>query len=130
MAKVAVPSADGLDTSTRLAFDRTRVAFERTMLSWVRTGISLITFGFSVYKFFQIEREPEVQGDMIGSQQFGLILVGMGLAALALGTLEYRLNMRKLRRGYATNPGWLVSLFAGSIAIVGIVAFVVMLIRR
>ena len=130
MTKLTVPSADTLDTSTRLAFDRTRVAFERTMLSWVRTGTSLITFGFSVYKFFQIERNPEVQDYMIGSEQFGLILVGMGLAALALGTLEYRLNMRELRRGYAGNPGWLVSLFAGSIAILGIVAFAAMLIRR
>ncbi len=130
MTKSPVPSSDSLDTSTRLAFDRTRVAFERTMLSWVRTGTSLITFGFSVYKFFQIERNPEVHGYLIGSQQFGLILVGMGLAALALGTLEYRLNMRELRRGYAINSSWLVSLFAGSIAILGIVAFVVMLIRR
>ncbi len=125
-----VPSADSPDTSTRLAFDRTRVAFERTLLSWVRTGTSLITFGFSVYKFFQIEQHPEVRGSMIGSEQFGLILVGMGLAALALGTLEYRLNLRELGRGYAGNRSWLASLFAGSIAILGIVAFAVMLIRR
>ena len=105
----------GPDLSTRLAFDRTRVAFERTMLSWIRTGTSLITFGFGVYKFFQIERKPEAPDYAIGAQQFGLILVGIGLLALALGALEYRQNMRELSAGYAGRPSWLVMIFGGSI---------------
>ena len=123
-------SAGGPDLSTQLAFDRTRVAFERTMLSWIRTGTSLITFGFGVYKFFQIEQKPEAQDNIIGAQQFGLILVGIGLVALALGALEYRQNMRELSAGYAGKPSWLVMVFGGSIAALGIAAFVVMLIRQ
>jgi putative membrane protein len=130
MTELTGPNANGLDLSTRLAFDRTRVAFERTMLSWIRTGTSLITFGFGVYKFFQIERKPSVQDYMIGSQQFGLILVGIGLGALVLGTLEFRRNMRELGSDYPGKPNWLVMLFAGSIAIFGVLAFVVMLIRQ
>ncbi|HOW48184.1 MAG TPA: DUF202 domain-containing protein [Rubrivivax sp.] len=35
--------APGLNTATRLAFERTRLAYERTMMAWVRTGTSLIT---------------------------------------------------------------------------------------
>ena len=42
-----------LDTSTKLAYDRTRLAYERTLMAWVRTGTSLITFGFTIYKFFE-----------------------------------------------------------------------------
>jgi putative membrane protein len=130
MTEPTRPSTGGPDLSTRLAFDRTRVAFERTMLSWIRTGTSLITFGFGVYKFFQIERKPEAQDYTIGAQQFGLILVGIGLVALALGALEYRQNMRELSAGYAGRPSWLVMMFGGSIAVLGIAAFVVMLIRQ
>ena len=59
MANQTVDSATGLNTATRLAFERTRVAYERTMMAWVRTGTSLITFGFSVYKFFQIEGDGQ-----------------------------------------------------------------------
>jgi putative membrane protein len=129
MTEPATPNADSHDLSTRLSFERTRVSFERTMLSWIRTGTSLITFGFGVYKFFQIERKPSVQDYMIGSQQFGLILVGIGVGALALGTLEYMQNMRKLGPDYAGKPSWLPIVFAGSIAILGILAFVVMLFR-
>jgi putative membrane protein len=130
MAELTTPKADGLDLSSRLAFDRTRVAFERTMLSWIRTGTSLITFGFGVYKFFEIERKPSAQDYIIGPKEFGLILVGIGLAALALGTLEYQRNMRELSAGYAGKPSWLTMLFAGSIATLGILAFVIMLIRQ
>ena len=130
MTELTAPSADSLDLSTRFAFDRTRVAFERTMLSWIRTGTSLITFGFGVYKFFQIERKPSAQDYIIGPEAFGLILVGIGLVALALGTLEYQWNMRELSAGYAGKPSWLTMVFAGSIAILGILAFVVMLIRQ
>jgi uncharacterized membrane protein YidH (DUF202 family) len=33
-----------LDTSTRLAYERTYLAYERTLMGWVRTAISLISF--------------------------------------------------------------------------------------
>ena len=96
MADANPEDAPPFDRATSLAVERTRVAYERTMLAWVRTGTSLITFGFGVYKFFQIERKPSAQDYLIGSQQFGLILVGIGLASLALATVEYRQNMRSL----------------------------------
>jgi putative membrane protein len=42
-----------LDTSTRLAVERTRLANERTLMAWIRTSTSLIAFGFTILKFFQ-----------------------------------------------------------------------------
>ena len=47
------PAAPQLDSSTRLAVDRTRLAHERTLMAWVRTATSLISFGFTIYKFCQ-----------------------------------------------------------------------------
>ncbi len=130
MAESTTEQARQSNPATRLAVERTRVAYERTMLAWIRTGTGLITFGFSVYKFFQIERKPSAQDYLIGSQQFGLILVAIGLAALALATLEYRQNMRSLRADYPGKQSWLTVVFAGLISALGILAFVVMLFRQ
>jgi inner membrane protein YidH len=130
MADSTTDNARGLDVSTRLAIDRTRIAYERTMLAWIRTGTSLITFGFGVYKFFQIERKPSAQDYLIGSQEFGLILVGLGLVALAFSTLEYRQNLRSLGVDYLSKQSWLPIVFAGLLATLGILAFVVMLFRQ
>jgi putative membrane protein len=41
-----------LDTSTRLAYERTYLVYERTLMGWVRTAISLISFGFTIAKVF------------------------------------------------------------------------------
>src|ERR1700733_14146769 len=108
------------DLSTRLAIERTRVAYERTALAWVRTGTSMITFGFGVYKLFQIERTPSLRTYLIGPQGFGLILVSIGLAALALSTLEYRQNMRSLGVDYLGRQSRLTLVFTGLIATLGI----------
>lgn len=126
-----VYSAPGLDLSTKLAFDRTWVAYERTMLAWVRTATSLITFGFSVYKFFQIVREgSERTNYLIGARQFGLLLVSIGLASLALATVEYRQNIRMLGARYEGRPRSLAVIVAALISILGIVALSLMIFRQ
>lgn len=120
-----------LDLATKLAFDRTWVAYERTMLAWVRTATSLITFGFSVYKFFQIVREGgERNNHLIGAREFGLLLVSIGLASLALATLEYRQNIRMLGAQYEGRPRSLAVIVAALISILGVVALSVMIFRK
>jgi len=121
----------GLDPSTKLAFERTRVAYERTMLAWVKTATSLITFGFSVYKFFQILREEGGRTNrLIGARQFGLLLVSIGLASLALATWEYRQNIRMLGAQYEGRPRSLAVIIAALISILGIVAMSLMIFRQ
>jgi putative membrane protein len=130
MTQQTVESTPGLDLSTKLAFDRTWVAYERTMLAWVRTATSLITFGFSVYKFFQIVREGgERTNYLIGARQFGLLLVSIGLASLALATLEYRQNIRMLAR-YEGRPRSLAVIVAALISVLGIAALGLMICRQ
>ena len=129
MSEQMVPGARVLDQSTKLAFDRTWVAYERTMLAWVRTATSLITFGFSVYKFFQILREDSPRTNyLIGARQFGILLVGIGLASLVLATLEYRQNIRRLE--YEVRPRSLAVVVAALISALGIVAMSVMIFHR
>ena len=131
MADQTAHGAPGLDLSTKLAFERTRVAYERTMLAWVRTATSLITFGFSVYKFFQILREEGRRTNhLIGARQFGLLLVSIGLASLALATWEYRQNLQTLEAQYEGRPRSLAVIVAALISILGIVAMSLMIFRQ
>ena len=131
MASLTAQTAPKLDASTRLAFDRTRVAYERTMLAWVRTATSLITFGFSIYKFFQLEHVGGEQTDrLIGARGFALLLVSLGLVSLLLAAVEHRLNMQGLRAQYPDMPRSLAGVVASLIALLGIVALIVMILRQ
>ena len=120
-----------LDTSTRLAFERTRVAYERTMMAWIKTATSLITFGFAVYKFFQLEvPSGRAENRLIGPREFALVLVSIGLLSLLLATIEHRQNIRELGAQYASNRRSLAVLAAALIAVLGIVALLGMIFRQ
>ena len=130
MADSTVQAAPGSDRSTFLALERTRVAYERTMLAWVRTATSLITFGFSVYKFFQLVRAGEPKSRLVGPEEFGLIMVGLGLLSLLLATLEYRRNIRLLVTDYPSRPHSLAVVVAFLVSVLGIGAFLVILFHQ
>jgi uncharacterized membrane protein YidH (DUF202 family) len=78
------------NTQVRLALERTRLANDRTMMAWIRTATSLISFGFGVYKFFQLElRVAGRENQRIGVREFALLMVGPGVLAMVLGTLDH-----------------------------------------
>jgi putative membrane protein len=119
-----------LRLTDRLALERTRGAYERTMMAWVRTGTSLITFGFAVYKFFQLEiaatvqHAPLINATLIGPREFGLVLIGIGLLALLLGTFEHARDLRALRRHYSGMPWSSTRLIAVVVATLGALVLV------
>ena len=88
-----------LDSSTRLAVDRTRLAHERTLMAWVRTATSMISFGFSIYKFFQV-RDGQPGSGLIGPRGFAILMISIGLTALVLATIEHRRAVRAMRVEY------------------------------
>ncbi len=128
--QASVSQREALPLTTRLALERTRAAYERTLMAWVRTGTSLITFGFAVYKFFQLEiaginpRAPLIKTTLIGPREFGLILIGIGLLSLLVGTLENGRQLRRLREEYPGMPSSGTSLIAALMAILGLLALV------
>jgi putative membrane protein len=120
-----------LDTSTRLAYDRTRLACERTMLAWVRTATALITFGFSFYTFFQIQlKGMERREHLISPREVGLFMITSGLVSLLLGTVQNMLSLRQIRAQWPDAPRSWATALGGVIAILGIVTFVVTILRR
>ena len=123
-----------LDTNTRLAVDRNRLAYERTMMAWIRTGISLITFGFSIYKFFQIQHEStstQTEG-FLGSANFGLVMIAIGLVALLIAALENRRDMNRLKAEFPDVhiSRSLARVFAGLVSLLGIMGMIAVILRK
>jgi putative membrane protein len=126
-------SALNVPTATKLAVDRTRLAHERTLMAWVRTATSLISFGFTIYKFFQYREQGERQAveTTISPRGLALILIGIGLTALVLATLDHRRNMVTLRSEYGQLiPYSLATVVAGLIGLLGILALLAVAFRQ
>ena len=76
-------------------------AAERTLLAWIRTGVGIMAFGFVVARFGLFLRLMHAQDASITdadvSKYLGAMLVAIGVAAMAGGTLEYRRYCATLR---------------------------------
>jgi putative membrane protein len=78
---------------------RTRLSLERTLMSWVRTGVSLIGFGFTIVQFFEhlqgMKGVAPAERPM-APRYLGLMLIGAGVLALIIATIQYRRLVRYL----------------------------------
>jgi putative membrane protein len=120
-----------MDVGTRLAFDRTRLAYDRTMMAWVRTATSLISFGFTIYKFFQIEiNKGEPRAHLIGPREFAMIMIGIGLLSLLMATIQHRQDRNALRAMNPEVPRSMAAVLAGLIALLGLLAFVAVILDK
>jgi putative membrane protein len=122
-----------LDTSTKLAMDRTRLAYERTLMAWVRTGVSLISFGFTIYKFFEEFRKGEPlprSHELFGARAFGFIMICIGLVVVVLATVQHITTMHKLRAQYVDVPYSLAAVVALLVSILGILALIGVIFRQ
>jgi putative membrane protein len=120
-----------LDAGTRLAVERTRLAHERTLMAWVRTAASLISFGFTIYKFFEFEAAKGSHGSspLLTPRQFGMIMIGTGLVALFLSTIEHRQSLKRLHLEFAETRRSVAAVVAGVVVIMGVLAFVAAALR-
>ena len=130
----AAPAESGiprLDTSTRLAYERTRVAYDRTVMAAVRTATSLITFGFTVYKFFELEMKGrEYTSQLVGPREFGIMMILIGLVSLSIATFEHRRYMKEMRKHYSDMPRSTAGVVAALIAGLGILALLLAIFRQ
>ena len=127
-----VAAAASSTTSTDLAVDRTRLAHERTLMAWVRTAASLISFGFTIYKFFQYMRDQGQvhEGRLFGPREFAMTLIGIGLVALALATIQHRREMKAMRKHYHNVPYSMATVVGALVAILGVVSFAAVIFRQ
>jgi hypothetical protein len=75
-------------------------------MAWVRTATSLISFGFTIYKAFEYlrQRQPDVAHGVLGPRNFALVLIGLGIGALVLATVQHRGDLRRLEAQYGPLP--------------------------
>jgi putative membrane protein len=126
--KQSMPS---LDTSSRLAYERTYLAHERTLMGWVRTALALISFGFTIAKVFEYLREKQgARSTLLSPRAVGIIMIAIGLAALALATIQHRRASKVLHEHCPDLPPSLAGVFAAFIALLGILAFFSAILRQ
>ena len=131
-AELSIKDAIATDASTRFSFERTLLSHERTLMSWIRTATSLITFGFTIYKFFQLEMggsaRPRIS-QVIGARDFAMIMIGIGLVALVLATIQNYLYRQDLRKQHLKVPVCLSSVVGALISALGILAMLTVIFR-
>jgi putative membrane protein len=119
--------------ATQLAVERTRLAHERTLMAWVRTATSLISFGFTIYKFFQYLHEASPGSHparLLGSREFALLMIFIGLVTLVIAALEHRHSMQRLRAQGAAVPYSLALVLAVLIAGLGVLGLCIVIFRQ
>ena len=122
-----------LPDATQLSLERTKLAYERTLLAWTRTAVALISFGFTVHKFFQYLHEsgqavPKPR--LLGPREFALSMIGIGLMALVLATLEHRRNLNALRSRFGYVSSSLAGLFSGLVGALGVAGFLTVVLKE
>jgi inner membrane protein YidH len=118
--------------STSLAVERTLLAYDRTLMANVRTSTALISFGFTIYKFFS---EMKVLANpaphhLLGSRNFGFMMVASGVIYVALSSLSYRRQVRAMNRKYGTSTHQLPLGLALLISILGILGLLAIIFRQ
>ena len=114
---------------TDMAVERTVMAADRSLMAWVRTGLSLIGFGFTIYKFLEYQRaELTAMGKVLPGLEspkvLGLLMIGIGILSLLLGTVENLATIKGLRRQYNIKRPRYSLFISWIITIVGIILFV------
>jgi putative membrane protein len=87
-------TSDASPSSKQLGADRTWMAHERTLMAWIRTSTSMIAFGFTIYKFF--EGRPPNPSALLSSRDFAILMIGFGLVALVLATIQHTVEIRSI----------------------------------
>ena len=123
-------TAVSLDAGTRLAYERTYLAHERTQMAWIRTALALISFGFTIAKVFEMLREKAAgPGPLLGPRTVGILMIGIGLVALAVSTVQHMHAMRRMQAAcpdLAKSLSWISALL---IALLGLGALTSAIIR-
>jgi inner membrane protein YidH len=115
---------------TDLGHERTILAHDRTLMAWIRTATSLISFGFSIYKFFDLSSNTGAgTHGLFGTRAYALYMIGIGLTALTLASIQHRMSLDHLRKSGPV-PRSLTLLVALLVAFLGVVSFVLVMLRQ
>jgi putative membrane protein len=121
------------DRNTQLALQRSFLATERTLMAWIRTSISMIGFGFTLAKLFQSLAASNVlirgpAGKVWTAEGVGMVLVSLGTFALVFAVFDHYREMKQLRAAGLEARFSLTMAVASVLAILGLMAFLSLLV--
>jgi putative membrane protein len=112
-----------LDVGTQLAYERTYLAHERTQMAWIRTALVLISFGFTIAKVFEmLHAKSGGYTPTLTPHAIGVLMIGIGLLALGISTIQHWLAVRGLRAACPALPQSLSWITAALMAMLGLLA--------
>jgi putative membrane protein len=120
--------SEALSTSKQLGADRTWMAGERTLMAWIRTATSMIGFGFTIYKFFE-DRPPSPHA-LLSSRDFAILMIGFGLIALALATVQHVIDVKSIADLTTRKRRSIALVLAVLLAVLGTLAFASAVLRE
>ena len=106
---------------------REHQANERTFLAWLRTSIALISFGFALERFglflrqiqTAVTQQTESTKTLFSSENFGVILVIVGIVVIALAAWRYNQVFWQIERGSYRPNRLMVWLIASVVMVLG-----------
>lgn len=86
----------------QITLERLRIALEKLQLARAKVCITFIVLGFTFYKFFyaRIEAGKRPLMEFPNGRHVGIILIGVGLVSLLLGTIQHRISLADLKQTY------------------------------
>jgi len=97
-------------------------------MAWIRTATSMIGFGFTVYKFF--EGRPPNPNALLTSRDFAILMIGFGLIALVLATIQHAIEIRSIADLTTRKRRSIALMLSLLLAALGTVAFVSAVLRE
>jgi len=101
-------------------------------MAWVRTATSLLSFGFTIYTFIQYlqQQNKAPHEGIIGPREYALLMITIGIVALAFATIQHRRDMMALRKHHPEVPYSLATVLAGLISLLGLLALLAVIFRQ
>jgi putative membrane protein len=102
------------------------LANERTFLAWIRTSIGIMAFGFVVVKFSMFVKQLSLMLDLDETSEMvnthahysaliGIILVVLGVVAIIMSYVTYRITNKQLAAGVYQHSSLFISMLTGLI---------------
>jgi putative membrane protein len=127
-----------MDKMPKIDRQREHQANERTFLAWLRTSIALIGFGFAIARFGLFlhqfnaaitQKEPQVNA-IFNSENLGILLVIIGIMAIALAAWQYNQVFWQIERGNYQPNRFSVWIITAVVIIFGFLSIPILLLRN
>ena len=115
-------------TDDRMSLDQLSTVINRALDHMETADIAALTIHWQGGEIMQ-EQGQARQGKLLGPREFALLMIGIGLFALILATIQHRRDLQKMRK-YFEVPYSLATVVAALIGFLGLITFLAVVFRQ